>query len=610
MTTETTHESRTWDLRPIYESDEAWERDRVALTERLPQFARFQGRLGEHPATLAQAFTLLFELHRQVERLHTYASLQADQDLRQPAPSGRRQRIDALSSDIAAATAWFDPELLTLPTATLRGFLEREAQLAPFQRYLEQLEKRRAHTLSGAGEHLLGLARLIQGDGATIGELLRNAEIPWPNVALSDGSTVHIDPSGYSRHRQTARRDDRVRVFQAFHGQLQAFKGTLAAAVYATVKEHVFEARARQHASCLDGALSVNEVDPQVYRMLVTEVNQALPSLHRYLLLRGRILGLSDLAYHDIYVPLVGELRKDYSWEASRGLVLEAFAPLGPTYVERLRAALTGRWVDVDPRPGKRSGGYVNDSAYGVHPYMLLNHHNDWHSASTLAHEAGHLMHSLLSQASNPFPTARYVIFVAEVASTFNETLLFHHALERSQTDDERLALLGNHLEGLRGTVFRQTMFAEFELAIHEAVERGEALTGDVLNQLYCELVHRYHGVQQGVMQIDPLYHAEWAHVPHFHYNFYVYQYATSFVAATALARRILDGDQDALARYLNFLTRGSSRPPVELLLDAGVDMTSPEPIHATIAEMNDVMDQIEQILERRQVGKTAPPSP
>jgi oligoendopeptidase F len=595
----TTDIDRAWDLTHIYAGPEEWEAERVRLTERIPMFSRYRSRLGEHPRVLADAFDLMFELSATLERLHTYAALEADEDLRLPAPSGRRQRIEALMADMAAAGSWFDPELLDQPLERLHAFVEREPRLAPYRRYLERLENRRAHTLDHAGEHLLGLARLVHGDGSTIGEMLRNAEIPWRQVTLTDGTTALIDPSGYVRTRQHRNREVRQAVFHAFHGQLRAFRGTLAASLYATVKGHVFEARARRYASCLDAALGPNEVDPRVYEMLIHEVNAALPSLHRYLRLRARILGIPGLQYHDIYVPLVEESRADYSWEASRELVLASLAPLGERYVARLRTALSSRWVDVDPRPGKRSGGYVNDGAFRVHPYMLLNHQNDWHSASTLAHEAGHLMHSLYSQESCPYPTARYTIFVAEVASTFNESLLFRHALQRAADDSERLALLGNYLEGLRSTVFRQTMFAEFELKIHELVESGEALTGEVLDQTYALLLDRYHGTDQAVMGINPLYHSEWAHVPHFHYDFYVYQYATSFVAATALARQVSSRDCEATERYLRFLAAGSTKPPVELLKEAGVDMTSPQPIRATIDEMNDTMDEIESLLKR-----------
>ncbi|NJN64411.1 MAG: oligoendopeptidase F family protein [Acidobacteria bacterium] len=407
-------------------------------------------------------------------------------------------------------------------------------------------------------------------------------------------------PPAYNRVRLSPHRGDRKAGFAAFHGALQAFKSTLAASVHATLKEHVFEARARRYGSCLEAALHGNEVDPAVYAMLIREVNAALPLIHRYLRLRARVLRIPDLAYHDLYAPLAPEPAGRYAWDQARELVTSALAPLGPDYVEQLTRALQSRWVDVDPRTGKRSGAFVNDGAYDAHPYMLLNHQDDYHSASTLAHEAGHLMHSTYSQRHQPYPTARYVIFVAEVASTFNEILLHRYLLDRAEDDERRLALLGHYLDNIRGTVFRQTMFAEFELEIHARAERGEALTGEELGAIYFELLQRYHGTADGVLAIDPLYAAEWGFVPHFHYNFYVYQYATSYVAATALARRILSGSTSATIRYLDFLSRGSARPPVELLRDAGVDMTSSEPIQATMTEMSEVMDAMDAILARR----------
>jgi oligoendopeptidase F len=334
--------------------------------------------------------------------------------------------------------------------------------------------------------------------------------------------------------------------------------------------------------------------------MLVDEVNASLPTLHRYLRLRARMLGLTDLHYHDMYPPLVGEVEEEYSWGRSKRLVTRALAPLGTEYVTRLQRALEARWVDVEPRPGKRAGAYVNDGAYGVHPYMLLNHVGDYSSASTLAHEGGHLMHSWYSQEAQPYPTAGYVTFVAEVASTVNEVLFFEHRLAEAPDDRVRLALLGHLLEGLRTTVFRQTMFAQFELEIHEMAERGEPLTGETLNRLYADLLRRYHGEAAGVMRIDDRYAVEWAFVAHFHYNFYVYQYATSYVAAIALAEGIEQRRPGAVERYLAFLKAGSSRPPVELLREAGVDMTSPEPIRAAMRLMDDVLDRMEQILGPR----------
>jgi oligoendopeptidase F len=594
---------RRWDLTDIYPSEEEWERDRAALLDRARRLDAWRGRLAEGAEVLASVLDEQSEIHRLAQRLHTYASLASDEDLREPGPRAMEQRIEANLSELATLTSWIEPELLQLPPEQVRRMLDGSDALKVHQRYIERIEKRRDHTLDADGERLLGMARLIRGDGEKISGLLRDAEIPWPTIRLSTGEEVRLDPTGYSRTRNSRVRADRVSVFHAFHATLQEFKESLSAGVYGTVKEHVFEARARSYPTSRDAALAGTEVPAAVMDTLFAEVRSALPLLHRYLQTRGRLLGVDDLAYHDLYPPLVDEVKADYGWDAAREVVLEALSPLGEDYVTRARTALRSRWIDVDPRRGKRSGAYVNDGAYGAHPYMLLNHTENFHGVSTIAHELGHLMHSWYSQEAQPYPTARYTIFVAEVASTLNEILLLRHLIGGAEAPEQRLALLGHHLENIRGTVFRQTMFAEFESQLHEVVEAGDALTGQEMNERYGALLRRYHGHDGGVMRIDERYDAEWGFVPHFHYDFYVYQYATSFVAATALSQRILDGETGARERYLGFLRTGSTKPPVDLLRDAGVDMTAPDPIRATMDEMRGVLDAIDELTPARTAG-------
>ncbi len=589
----------TWDLSEIYSDDDAWTAARDLLSANAGNLDRFKGKLGSSAADLKNALDASFAIRMQLSRLTAYAGMRADEDTRESGPQGMRQATQILAADLTASTAWLEPEILALPEGTVARFLKEEPGMGMYRRYLERLEKRRPHVLDADAERLLGSAQRLRGDGRTIGGLLRNAEIPWSTIRLSDGSELRVDATGYSRGRASANREDRIATFDAFYSQLAAFKGSLAAALSATVQEHVFEAQVRNYGSALESSLAQNEVDPAVYHMLISEIGSALPTLHRYLRLRARILGLDELRYHDIYPPLVEEVAQDYTWDKSRQVVIEALAPLGSDYTAGFSQALENGWVDVFPRPGKRSGAYVNDGAYEVHPYMLLNHQDDYSSASTLAHEGGHLMHSWFSEETQPYPTAGYSIFVAEVASTFNEVFLFRQLLDRAGDDRTRLSILGNFLEAMRGTVFRQTMFAEFELAIHRTVERGEPLTGDGLNAMYLELVRRYHGEARGVMKIDEAYAVEWAYVPHFHYDFYVYQYATSYMAAIALAEGVQLDRPGARERFMVFLRSGSMLPPVELLAKAGVDMTSPEPMRAAMRLMNEVMDQIEKILDK-----------
>lgn len=587
--------STTWDLTPIYADDAAWESARAALRERLDDLEPFRGRLAS-PTVLAEALGVWFAIDKDLSRLAGYASMRSDQDLRESGPQGMEQAVGALISDLEAEVSWFEPEILAIPVAKLAKARVKTPALAPYSRYLDRLEARRAHVLDADGERLLGLAGGAGGTGAAVSGILRNADMPWPTITLADGSTLKVNATGYSMGRGAASREDRLKTFTAFYGGLDAFGGSLAELLASTVKEHVFVARARGYDSAREASLAGNEVDPAVYDMLVREIGEGLPVLHRYLKLRADMLGIKDLGYHDLYPALVPEVAGAYTYERSKELVYEALKPLGDDYVEKLRYALEHRWVDVYPSEGKRSGAYVTDAFYDVHPYMLLNHTDDYEGMGTLAHEGGHLMHSAFSQAKQPYPTANYVIFVAEVASTVNEVLLVEHLLAKATDDTERLALLGQFLDRTRQTVFRQTMFAEFEHQIHAIYERGEPLSEDVLDQAYGDLLRRYHGHDQGVCRIDDLYEAEWAFIPHFHYDFYVYQYATSYVAALALARGILDDEPGAVERYRAFLSAGSTKPPVELLREAGVDMTKPDPIRSALGYMGTLLDRIEAI--------------
>jgi oligoendopeptidase F len=591
----------TWDLADLYPDQVAWERARKGVPEILDRLDPYRGRLGDSAASLREALDLVFEARKLGLRLYTYANLLSDMDTRQPGPQGMKQAMLQLRAEMRTRTAWVDPEILALPAATLERFLVEDPGLTAYRRYLERLDARRPHTLDARGEEIMGLASLVDDDGDTIGGLLLDAEIPWREVTLADGSTLRVDPAGYTRGRALPAREDRVATYGAFYASLAGFQQSLAATLASTVKNHVFKARVRGYGNTLEAALADSEVDPAAYEILVREVNAGLPTLHRYLALRSRMLGIPDLAYHDLYPSLVQEVADDYPWAKATEEVLAALAPMGTEYADYLRHAYASRWVDVYPREGKRSGAYMAGSAYDVHPYMLLNHLEDYESTSTLAHESGHMMHSALTNRAQPYPTADYEIFVAEVASVTNEWLLFEYSLKRAGSDDERLAILGQFLESVRTTVFRQTMFAEFERTIHRLVEEGQPLSSERLNDAYLELLRRYHGHDQGVCRVDEAYAVEWAYVPHFHYNYYVYAYATSFIAAAAFSDNILTGANGGAAAYVdNVLKAGSSKPPVEILKAGGVDLTTAAPAQSLIRAMNRIMDRMEEILDRQ----------
>lgn len=590
--------STSWDVTHLYNTLEDWEAAKAGIADKVAALQTFKGRLAEGPDTMKSMFDNYFLLSKEMDRLYVYANMVSDLDIRKPGPLGRKQELGQLESEIAAMTSWIDPEILSLSPSTIAEYLAKEPGLAQYQRYLERLEAQRPHILDPEAEEILSLAGMIQGDGSTIGSILRNAEMSWRSVKLSDGTDLKVDVIGYTRGRAKPDRSDRIKTYDAFYGALAQYQQSLATTLANTAKAHYFNSKVRNYENTLESALSRNEVDTAIYKMLVSEVNRALPILHRYLRLRARMLELDDLQYHDLYPQLVGEVEGDYPWDKSVEVVLAAFAPMGNEYVSLLREACQEGWIDVYPADGKRSGAYVTGGAYDVHPYMLLNHRDDYASASTFAHEAGHLLHSALSNESQPHPLANYVIFVAEVASTTQQWLFFRHTLAEAGSRDEKLTILGNFLEMFRLTVFRQTMFAEFERSMHELIENGKPITSESLNQIYLSLLRRYHGHDEGVCNIDEQYQTEWAFIPHFHRNYYVYSYATSFISAAAFHEQIMTGENGGVERYINNLLRaGRSKPPALILKEAGVDMTTVTPFRAAMKAMSEIMDQIEELL-------------
>jgi oligoendopeptidase F len=408
---------------------------------------------------------------------------------------------------------------------------------------------------------------------------------------------VRLDVQGFSAARAVANRDDRKRTMEAFFGALGTYRRTIGAAMNTAVQAQSFDARVRHYPSNLADALDGPNIPESVYHELVNGVNRHLPTFHRYLKLRQRILQLPELHYYDLYAPLVSGVPLDYTVEQAQREVKAATAQLGEDYVQVLDRAYKERWVDYYPSPGKRSGAYMSGGAYDVHPYLLLNYNGKYDDMSALAHELGHAMHSFFSTKKQPFATAGYPIFVAEVASTFNEALLNDSMLKKIQDPKARLAVLGNYLEGAKGTLFRQTQFAEFELKMHEMAQKGQPITGDALSKLYLDITRKYYGHDAKIVIVDDYVGHEWAYVNHFYRPFYVFQYATSFTASTALAEKVTSGAPDALRRYREFLAAGGSKAPIDLLKDAGVDMTSAEPLDLTIRKMNRVMDEIEKLI-------------
>ncbi len=590
----------TWKLEDLYSSDEAWNKAKEKLAGQFDKVLEYQGKLADSPSALLACLDFNSALSKEFGRLHNYAAMKADEDTRDSDYLAMRQGTEQLATDYSSKASFIEPEIAAMDKAEIDDFIAKQPGLKVYKMYLYDIQRTKEHTLSEKEEKIMAQTSLIAGAPASIYAILSNAELPYPETELSDGSVVTLNKAGYARYRAVPNRQDREVVFGAFWKVFKDFRRTFGVQLYSNVKKDMFYARTRGYKSSLESSLDRNNIPTKVYTALIENVNNNLDSFHRYLNLKKRMLGVETLKYSDLYAPVVKGIDLKYTYDEAKKLVIDAAKPLGRSYVRVVERALENRWVDVYPTPGKRAGAYSNGSAYDVHPYILLNYNGQYDDVSTLAHELGHAMHSYYSNKEQPYPTADYSIFVAEVASTFYEALLIDKMLEEIKDDDVRLSLLMNYLDGIKGTVFRQTQFAEFELLIHEKAEKGEPLTGDILSELYGDILKRYYGHDKGVCYIDELYTVEWAYIPHFYYNFYVYQYSTSFTASTALCEKVLRKEKDAVKKYIKFISSGGSEYPIDLLKEAGVDMTTAEPFDKTMVVMNRTMDEIEAILKKK----------
>jgi oligoendopeptidase F len=588
-----------WDLKDIYPDDAAWEKAKQKLAAEFPDISAFAGKLSESPGRLYDCFDLLDRLRKEYNRLACFAGMKSDLDTRDAKYLAMDQEISQIGSDLSAACSFVDPEILKIGAETIGGFIAREPRLEMYRHILDDILRKKDHTRSEGEEKIIAEAGLMADAPGTINNIFTNADFPYPQIQLEDGTSVRLDPAAFSLHRRSAIRENRKKVFAAYLGKLNEFRRTLGVQLASEVRKNMFYTRTRSYASCMERALDAFNIPTAVYRNLIAGVHEHLETLHRYLRLRRRMLGLDELHYYDLYAPLVKELDLNYTFEEACDHVFASLVLLGPEYQKTARQALSNRWVDVYANEGKRSGAYSNGSVYDVHPYMLLNYNGKYDDVSTLAHELGHTMHSYLANKTQPYALSHYSIFVAEVASTFNEALLLNHMLQTETREEVRLSLLGNYLDNARATVFRQVQFAEFELKIHETAEGGTALTGDLLNSMYGAIAREYYGHEKGVCIVDDEIQSEWAYIPHFFYNFYVYQYATSYTASAALAQKVLAGDRNVTAKYLELLSSGGSDYPIALLQKAGVDMTTRQPLDAMMLQLNRVMDEIEEIASR-----------
>jgi oligopeptidase F. Metallo peptidase. MEROPS family M03B len=583
----------TWRLEDIFPTDKDWETEFREILRLIPRADDYKGRLGESADTLYEALQLQDEVMMRLDKLYTYAHMRYDQDTTNAFYQDLNDRAMNVYTRATARFSYIVPELLSIEEEKLKQFLEEKEELRLYEHALEEINLQRPHVLSAEMEALLAQgAEVFSLPGMAFG-MLNNADLEFPSIKDEKGEEVQVTHGRYVVFLESPDRRVRRDAFHAVYSTYGKFKNTFASMLSGQVKKDNFLASVRHYKSARHAALAQNNIPEEVYDNLVKTVNRHLPLLHRYVALRKKVLGLDELHMYDLYTPLVKDVEMRVTYKEARDIVLKALEPLGEDYQQILRKAFENRWIDVHENRGKRSGAYSSGS-YGTNPYILLNWQDNIDNVFTLAHELGHSVHSYYTRKFQPFSYGDYSIFVAEVASTCNENLLTDYLLRTLDDDKKRMYIVNHYLEGFRGTVFRQTMFAEFEHDIHQRAARGESLTADKLTEIYYDLNKKYFG---DGMVVDEEIGLEWARIPHFYYNYYVYQYATGFSAASALSRQILQEGRPAVERYVEFLKSGSSDFPLEVLKKAGVDMTSARPIEEACKVFEEKLTELEQLL-------------
>ena len=585
-------EEFTWRLEDMYPTDKAWAEENEALRALVPEVAAFSGRLGESADTLLSFFRLSDDIAKRLSTLYGYASCRADQDQGNGFYQDMRGKAMNTYVAVSSASSFSTPEIMAIPDERLDAFRAERPELSEYERSIYQIRRKKEHILTPAEERLLAASGEMASAPGDIGSIFRNADLTYPDAVDSNGVSHTLTAGSFVPLEESGDRTLRESAFKALYGRLSEFKNTAATILDYQFKKLRFYSEARGYKSTLEASLDETEVPTEVYRNLISAVHGNLDKMHRYVSLRKKLLGADELHMYDIYTPIVADAARKIDYEEAKSTVLEALSVLGEDYVDLLKTAFNNRWIDVYENVGKRSGAYSSGQSF-PHPYVLLNHKDTLDSMFTLAHELGHAMHSYHSAKYQPISTSDYVIFVAEVASTVNEVLLMRYLLGRTEDKRERAYLINHFLDSFKGTVYRQTMFAEFELFMGERSEAGESLTADLLANKYLELNRLYYGPD---MVSDEGIAYEWARIPHFFYNYYVFQYATGYSAAVAIANRILTEGETAVRDYKKFLSGGSSADPISLLKIAGVDMSVPDPINSGLALFGELIGEMEKL--------------
>lgn len=582
----------TWDLSRIFSTDNAWEKELKKVQTLEKEILKFQGKLQDSSKTLAELIQKEDELGRFIDKLYVYAHLRSDEDKTSAAAQSLLGKIQSIATQVRAALSWIEPEILSIPDKKMQTFLASK-ELKPYLRALEVLLRQKAHTLSPEEERILSLTSEPLSFAYKTFSMLNDADLQFPQVTDPQGQTVRLTQSNYIRFLESSNRKVRQQAFESLYSSYHQHRNTFASILESQIKAHVLNTRVRKFKSCLDAALFPDHISKTVYENLIETVHKGLPHFHRYLQLRRRFLKLDQLHMYDLHVPMLTQYEKKVPYSQAQEWVKDSTQALGDDYVKILQTALDDRWIDVLECKGKRSGAYSSGS-YDTDPYILLNYQDNLNSAFTLAHELGHSMHSYLSKKNQPHIYSNYRIFVAEVASTTNEALLLDYLIKKDKDPRFQAYLLNHSCDEFRSVVFRQTMFSEFEKTVHELSEQGTPLTADLLCEKYYNLNKQYYGPET---EIDRAVEMEWARIPHFYYNFYVYKYATGFSAAQVFSKRILSGNPSYIQAYLTFLKSGSTQDPLDLLKTAGVDLSQPDPIESALKQFKETLDKLEACL-------------
>lgn len=586
----------TWNLEDIFVTDELWEEEFKALRDDIPKIKDFQQKLGESAEDLYQLLRYQDEISERLGKLYTYAHMRYDQDTANAFYQAMNQKAESILTLASSSMSFIVPEILQIDEDRIDSFLQEKSELQLYEKTLDEIMRQRDHVLSESEEVLLSEASEALSASSQTFSMLNNADLTFPFIKNEEGEEVELTHGRYIRFMESQNRQVRKDAFQAMYKTFGSFKNTFATTLIGNIKTNNFYAKVRNYTSARHAALDNNNIPESVYDNLVQAINDKLPLLQRYTELRKNILNVNDLHMYDLYTPLVQDVDMKIPYEEAKEYVLKSLAPLGIEYLNIIKEGFANRWIDVVENRGKRSGAYSSGS-YGTNPYILLNWQDNVNNLYTLAHELGHSVHSYYTRQHQPFRYGNYSIFVAEVASTCNENLLSEYLLNHLDDEKQRLYILNHYLEGFRATVFRQTMFAEFEHDIYQREQNGEPLTADRLTELYYELNKKYFGNQ---LTVDEEIGLEWARIPHFYYNYYVYQYATGYAAATALSSQILSEKEVAVDRYKQFLKAGSSDYPIEVLKKAGVDMTSSKPIVDALNVFEEKLNEFEKLISAK----------